>query len=322
MRTHDSSASSPYSIPPFTITAVTSAMAREHRDWAIQQLGFDKTPYRGKGQRVGVVDTGCDINHQDLKGRVTAGAFIAGNKTKPAWKDECGHATFCVGEIVARQDGQGVVGAAPEATAYAARVLYGDQRDMRRNDIDRSIGLAVDACVKEGCGVISMSLGGPMKSGAIATAVTKAVDAGVIVVAAAGNERLDGSPYKSYPAALLNVVSVAAANKKGMPAWFSTMGRGSNRLEQPEIAVKSLEYYWGCLPGNNYGRMIGTSMSTPLVAAAALLWREALVLKNALPKGPAVLEAFRAWLQRCAVDTNKNGWDPELGYGVLLFGAP
>ena len=109
-----------------------------------------------------------------------------------------------------------------------------------------------------------------------------------------------------------------------MPAWFSTMGT-ADKPGKPEIAVASLEYYWGCAPGlTAYQKMIGTSQSTPMIAAVALLWREAraklaLEGKLAFPTGPAVLSEFRVWLQRVAKDTNKNGWDPELGYGVLLL---
>ena len=66
--------------------------------------------------------------------------------------------------------------------------------------------------------------------------------------------------------------------------------------------------------------MIGTSMATPLIAATALLWREARLEADApFPTGADVLKEFRAWLKRVANDTNNNGWDPELGYGVLLL---
>jgi hypothetical protein len=94
---------------------------------------------------------------------------------------------------------------------------------------------------------------------------------------------------------------------------------------KPEIAVASLEYYWGCLPGRStYGKMIGTSQATPTIAAVALLWREARMALAAagtrpFPTGANVIKEFRQWLYKVADDTNKNGWDPELGYGVLLL---
>ena len=109
-----------------------------------------------------------------------------------------------------------------------------------------------------------------------------------------------------------------------MPAWFSTAGfdpKDELHTMKPEVAVASLEFYWGCIPGRSaYGKMIGTSMATPLVAATALLWREArLHADKPFPTGENVLKEFRKWLHRVSNDTNNNGWDPELGYGVLLL---
>ena len=302
------------------VEITTSSTKEEFRDWAIRHMGLDKVPYTGKGQKVGVIDTGCDINHSDLEGQVEADNFIRGCQESPAWRDSCGHGTFVASEIVAKNDGNGIVGAAYDAKAFSARVIYGDSRDCRRGSVEEDLAKAVDACVDRDCGVISMSIGGPGRSNVFAKALRNAVSKGVIPVAAAGNERLEGSPYKSYPAAYECVVSVAAANKDDLPAWFSTMGKGKNKLEQPEVAVAALEYYWGAAPGRNtYCRMIGTSMATPLVAAVALLWREARVKAGTLPTGAAVLDEFRKWLRKVVNDTNRNGWDPELGFGVLLL---
>lgn len=230
--------------------------------------------------------------------------------------------TFCTGEIVAA--GVQLRGVAPLATAFSGRVLYGDSRDGMRDDIDADIADGVLGCINEGCGVISMSLGGPGASPVLRDALQQAVESGIIPVAAAGNERLEGSTYASYPAAYPTVISVASADKDNMPAWFSTMGT-PDVPGKPEIAVAALEYYWGCLPGySTYGRMTGTSMATPMVAGVALLWREARRKladegKVPFPQGSNVLAEFRQWLYRIAKDTNNNGWDPELGWGVLLL---
>jgi len=327
MNINDSTVMLPYMHTDFfrVIEVVNDlSMANESRDWSIKHMGLDKIPFKGKGQRVGVLDTGCDINHQDLEGQVTAASFITGNKQVPAWRDTCSHGTFCTGEIVAKEDGVGIIGVAPQATAFHGRILYGDNNDQWRGDIDGDIAKGVQACVKEGCHVISMSVGGPGASASLREALAAAVEAGVIPVAAAGNERLDGSPYASYPACYPSVISVAAANKEDMPAWFSTMGT-PDMPGKPEVAIASLEYYWGCLPGRaTYGKMIGTSMSTPTLAGVALLWREARQALAAagtkpFPTGKNVIREFRVWLQRVAKDTNKNGWDPELGYGVLML---
>jgi subtilisin family serine protease len=269
---------------------------------------------------VGIIDTGCDYSHRDLIGQVEVADAISEHVAGDQLEDLVGHGTFVTSQVVAHKDGKGVVGAAPGAKAYNVRVLYGNSADFLRRNIEQDLADAIDMCHDEGCGVISMSLGGPDKPDWVGIAVRKAVANGVIVVAAAGNERLVGSPYASYPASFRDVISVAAANRDDLPAWFSTIGvEGHDPIQQPEVAIAGREYYWGCLPYGMYGAMIGTSMSTPVLAAVALLWRQARKQGGTLPRGDGVTDAFRKWLRRVSDDVNRNGWDPELGYGTLLL---
>lgn len=303
----------------FAIRETADTMPVEHTDWAIRHGGFDKTIFTGKGERVGILDSGVDPNHADLRGQVDAHCFIPGCDDSPVYFDNIGHGTFCAGEIVAKRDGIGVVGVAPEASAFCGKVLYGNYKDGSVADFETILANAINAATNDGCGVISMSLGMDRKSPIVERAVNNAVEKGILIFAAAGNEGMQGSPYKSYPAAFVNVISVAAANSKDMPHWFTTYGQGNNRYEQPEVAIASLEYYWGCLPQNKYGKMIGTSMACPMMAGVALLWRQAMRSKGILPTGKDVLVSFRKWIEKTAKDTNKNGWDAALGFGVLLL---
>lgn len=282
------------------------------RDWSIINAGLANVPYRGQGERVGILDTGVDKNHRDLFGRVELMNFIEGS----ADTDENGHGTFCAGEILANGVNKGVIGVAPMATALCCKVLYGDSRDGDVN-FNQVLHDAIQAAWKNGCGVLSMSIGFSPRSRLIEEALNEAVKNGVIPIAASGNDGMMGSKYKSYPASYVNCISVAAANEKGMPTWFSTEGIGEIPEEQPEVAVASKEYYWGCLPNYRYGRMIGTSMACPIIAGTALLWRESMRMRGILPKGSDILKEFRAWLKSVSVDTNNNGWDSSLGWGVL-----
>lgn len=305
----------------FKILQIKDTLPQEEKDWTIRHGNFDKTPYTGKGERIGILDTGIDVNHRDLRGQVDGFCFIKENRENPPYFDSNSHGTFCASEVVAKKDGFGIVGVAHEATAFCGKVLYGDNRDRSLTNFEESVSNGITSCVKDGCGVISMSLGSSYPSPAIKLAIDFAVDSGVLVFAAAGNEGMDGSPYRSYPAAFENVISVAAANKKGLQQWFSTTGIGNNKYEQPEVAIASLEYYWGCAPMNKYVSMIGTSMACPMMAGVALLWRQAMREKGLLDKlsGKEVLNEFRKWLVKNAKDTNNNGWDAALGFGVLLL---
>ena len=297
----------------FEIVEVRDAMPDEHKEWAIKHGGFDKVPYNGSGQRIAILDTGVDILHNDLAGQVSQREFVP-NPGGPLHA----HGTFCAGEVVSKADGNGIVGVAHNATCFSGRVLYGDNRDRWVN-FDNVLSNAIRASVTEGCGVISMSLGGPRGSTKIQQALAYAVDNGVIPFAAAGNEGMQGSPYASYPASYRDCISVAASNQDDLPSWFSTEGVGGTTETQPEVAISSLEYYWGCIPDNKYGGMIGTSMGCPMAAGVCLLWRQKMESVGQMPKNRNAIQEFRKWIKRVANDTNENGWDKAIGWGILLL---
>jgi len=310
-----------YDIDYHRVLEASDTAPDEFTDWSVTHMGLTRLPYKGEGEKVGVLDTGCDTEHPDLidvetRDMITGGIPVITQQMN-------GHGTFVTGQIVASMyNKQGVTGAAPMATALHARVLYGNALDYYRRHMDSDLAMAIRMCVDDGCGVINMSLGGPDRSPVMVSAVSYAVDHGVILVAAAGNERMMGSPYASYPAAYTQVISVASANSHDLPAWFSTQGiAGLAPEEQPEVAIASHNYYWGCLPGAMYGRMTGTSMASPMLAAVALLWRQARQSQNNMPEGEGVTRGFRSWLRRVSDDTNLNGWDAELGFGTLLLSS-
>jgi subtilisin len=297
-----------------------SDSASGQRDWSVTHAGLDKLLYQGEGEKVGILDTGVDVSHSDLKGRVELVNYVADS----ADTDEMGHGTFCAGEILGNGVGNGigkhgVIGVAPMARGLCCKVLHGDSRDGSLVNFDKVLCSAIEKCYQEGCGVISMSIGFDSRSYMVENALKEAVNHGIIPVAACGNDGMRGSLSKVYPASYTSCISVSSANEKGMPSWFSTVGKGEIVEEQPEVAVASLEYYWGCFPPNRYGKMIGTSMACPIVAGTALLWREAMRKKGMLPNGPDVLKQFRVWLKSVSRDVNENGWDSSLGWGVLMI---
>jgi subtilisin family serine protease len=295
-------------------SVMESRVAKIPDSWLIDNGNFDKTTFKGKGEKVAVLDTGVDPNHQEIKGRVTPMCFIEDCEDPIRHLDYSNHGTFVVGEIVSKN-----LGIAPQSECLSAKVLYGDGRDGNLHKFEKDVVSAIQYACYNGCGVISMSFGSPHKSQLIYDALETATEMGIIPVAAAGTEGLRGSPYKSYPASFDNCISVGSADKNNLPSWYSTSGKGGNHLEQPEIAIASLNNHNGILTNGRYGVMTGTSISCPIVAGLALLWREKMKKEKTMPEGKEVLRKFREWMYLNAKDTNNNGWDNELGFGVLIL---
>jgi minor extracellular serine protease Vpr len=140
----------------------------------------------GKGVVVAVLDTGVDYRHPDLGGgkgtgyKVVTGHDYVNDDLDPM--DDDGHGTQMAGIIAANGDLKGV---APDATLLAYKVLD----SSGAGDTSATIA-AIEAAIKEGADIISMSLGGILDTTnqPLAEAINRALDAGVIVVAAAGND--------------------------------------------------------------------------------------------------------------------------------------
>jgi subtilisin family serine protease len=279
------------------------------KNFLIEYGNFNKTDFKGSGEKVAVLDSGIDQDHIELKSKVMAKSFI--KECKDPF-DYCNHGTFIAGEIVGE-----TVGLAPKAQCLSAKILHGDGRDQNLHQLEKNIYSAIKYSIEHDYGVISMSLGIPYKSKLIYKILQKAIENGIICVAAAGNEGISGSQFKSYPASFDNCISVGSANKYGLPSFYSTAGKGENKLEQPEVAIASLKYHYGIITNNRYGLMTGTSIACPVVAALALLWREKNRENEVVFKGKENIKQFREWLKENAQDTNNNGWDNELGFGVL-----
>ncbi|MDQ3866484.1 MAG: S8 family serine peptidase, partial [Actinomycetota bacterium] len=162
-----------------------------------------------------------------------------------------------------------------------------------------------EAAIARGRGVINISLGSPRYSPALAHAVYAAVNAGSLVVAAAGNDRQLGNP-DIFPGSLPHVLTVGAIGRSGAPSSFSSRSRAVDIAapgEQIVVAVPSFFSSTGYLRGD------GTSFAAPIVAgAAAWVWTER-------PR----LDASQLFelLRSTARDVSPLGRDAETGYGVL-----
>ncbi len=223
----------------------------------------------GKGIKVSVIDSGIQKNHEDLNGRVASAAVTYSTPYNKA-EDNNGHGTHVSGIIAATGNNDlGGAGIAYKASIVSYKAL--EQNPATDQSSGSTVGIikAVNASVKSGARVINMSLGGPNYDALFEAAVDAAVNKGVVVVAAAGNDsaQLSGeigdSNYYS-PACFENVITVSAKNMGAATlADFSNYGDGIVDITAPGTGIAS-----SC-PGNDYALMSGTSQATPMVAAAA-----------------------------------------------------
>jgi len=210
----------------------------------------------GRGVKVAVIDTGIDLTHPDLAANVKGG-FNAQDPNNPDnYKDDQGHGSHVAGTIAAVRDDEGVVGVAPEASLYAVKVL-----DSQGGGTYSDVIAGIEWAVKNKMQVANMSLGAPQGSDELREAVVKAKEAGLVIMAAAGNE--SGGPV-GYPAAYPETIAVSASNDKDGFAYFSSQGPQVSFIA-PGQNVKSVKM------GGGYILHSGTSMATPHMTGLAAL---------------------------------------------------
>jgi membrane-anchored mycosin MYCP len=160
--------------------------------------------------------------------------------------------------------GTGFVGLAPEATIIPIR-----HNDERSSGTAETMAAAIDHAVAQKADVVNISQDTPeplAPSSRLARAVRDALAQGVVIVASAGNDGLDGEQKKTYPAAFEGVLAVAASDRTNERAEFSQPG-GFVGVAAPGVDIVST------VPGNGQCVDSGTSFSAPYAAAVAALLR-------------------------------------------------
>lgn len=283
----------------------------------------------GAGAAVAVLDTGVDTQHPAFAGRLaTELAFnFVDNNTSVAdvgdglnndgdidgLTDEgVGHGTFVAGLIAL---------VAPDAVIVPVKVL--DSEGVASNlTIAKGMFYAIDL----GVDVINMSLGSTYSSAALEDATREAYQAGIGVVAAAGNQNIQEP--EEHPATFGEAIGVASTDESDVKAPFSNFhpylklsapGESKFLPEQPGVWDANRTII-STLPGGQYGVWEGTSFSTPIVTGVAAL------LRSAHPEWPAnsgtVAQVLgRMHLTAVPIDGQNPAYQDLLGAGRLNAAA-
>ncbi|RLG40104.1 MAG: subtilisin [Thermoproteota archaeon] len=267
----------------------------------------------GSGIKVAVIDTGIDYDHPDLADNVAGGASFVDYTTD--YMDDNGHGTHVAGIIAAVDNEIGVIGTSPGLSLYALKAL-----DSEGSGYLSDVIAAIDWAVENGMQIISMSLGTDTDYDSLRDACDRAYAAGVLLVAAAGNDasRLSvrfGIDTIDYPARYDSVIAVGAVDQEDeRPVWSST----GPELELAAPGVDIYSTYWD----DTYATLSGTSMACPHVTGTAALVF-ATNIGEVAPSydydGDGTWDAneVRAWLQATAEDLGEAGKDDYYGYGLV-----
>lgn len=211
---------------------------------------------QGEGVKIAVIDTGCDLNHSDLKNNLLQGKNFVEPKKDPV--DVVGHGTHIVGVICAENNDIGIVGVAPKSKVIPIKALD-DEGNGTPENIEKAIRWAAD----QGADIITMSLGSPNKIDSIRKAIIYALNKKSITFCAAGNAGRTHEIF--YPANYPETIGIGAIDENFERASFSSTGNDLDFLA-PGVKIFST------VPNNWYAYMSGTSMSNPFaVGCAALL---------------------------------------------------
>lgn len=254
--------------------------------------------------KIGVIDTGIDLTHQDLAANIKGGIntiWPAYNTSSP--KDDNGHGTHVTGIIAALNNSIGVIGAAPLTDLFSIKTL-----DRRGSGFLSDIIEGIDWAIANGMQITNMSLGTSSDIQSFHDAVIKAKSAGIIQVAAAGNS----GGAVNFPAAYPEVIAVSATDSNNLiPSWSS---RGPEvDLSAPGVSIFST------YKGNKYATLSGTSMASPHVAGVTALVLNTLItpaydINGNLKWDP---EEVQNKLQNTATDLGTAGFDNLYGYGLV-----
>ncbi|HUV56648.1 MAG TPA: S8 family peptidase [Dehalococcoidales bacterium] len=278
-------------------TQISGCIAEEVLPWGVDRVDAELVhpSNKGTGVKVAILDTGIDLDHPDLA--VTDNVtFVPGTTDGD---DDNGHGTRVAGIVAALDNDIGVIGVAPEASLYSVKVLN-ENGDGVMSVILSGIEWAVDNNMQ----VMNMSFGGSMEwPASLIEALGNAYDAGIVVVAGAGNGgNASGEGNNVWaPARYKPVIAVGATDQQDSRYTSSSTGYAL------ELVAPGVNIYSTAM-GGGYGYISATSASSPHSAGVA-----ALLVASGMTNNVDVRHRLRDSVE----DLGDSGWDTQVGCGMV-----
>ena len=300
-----------------------------------EMTGLDRVGgFEGSGVKICIVDTGIDISHPDLEfANIIGWNDLISGSVSPY--DDEGHGTAMVGIIASKG---GLNGVSPKADLLIAKAISDDG-----SGTDSTIADAVDWCVDEGADIISLSLGGSQGFGSgffttdqLEESVQEAIDLGVYVVAAAGNDGEDDDGDVESPGSVEDVICVGAVTRTSSIWSGSSVGDNNGRLwpnpilprqdpdKKPEIVAPGHEVpvlmARSTGSGTWWGWSSGTSAATAWVSGSIAIFLEANpdMKRDGAQGGVSAISNLKMIIsQNSEMKNDQEDHDEHYGYGLL-----
>ena len=262
--------------------------------WSTKALCAQDLPETGEGVKVAVLDSGLDVYSE-----VTAYHYV--DLVDPEYcggDDLTGHGTAVAGVISAPKDDSGLVGIAPDAELYVVRILD----DSNKAPISRVIS-GIDWCIANEVDIINMSFGTLYYSQILEAKISEAAQAGILMIAAAGNKGA-----VEYPAKFAEVAAVGAVTSAMTKAGFSATG------EELEFVAPGVNVFSTSLIGG-YCALSGTSLSAPHITGAAAV----LLGKDTTKSADFIRALLAASCKNLGPASSYGNGIPDLAYALQIY---
>ncbi len=269
--------------------------------WGIQKIQANLVWPTGNTAdpiKVGIIDTGISNIHPDLFANIKGGVNTI--NSRKSWNDDNGHGSHVAGIIAALDNNIGVVGVGPKIDLYAIKALNAGGSGYLSDIIE-----GLDWAIQNKMQVVNMSLGTTANIQSFSDAVKRVNAAGIVEVAAAGN---DGRAV-NFPAAYPEVIAVGATDSNNNIASWSSRGLELD-LAAPGVSIYST------YKNSSYATLSGTSMASPHVAGAAALVISAKSC-DYNSDGICTPAEVQKKLQDSATDLGASGFDQIFGFGLI-----